>query len=55
MKDVVPPRARLTALVGALLLGPDGMLLRVARMKAPGLWLGTWGRVYWRGVGRDCN
>ena len=55
MNDEVPPRARLTALVGALLFGPDGLLLRMARMKSPGSWLGTWGRVFWRGTGRDCN
>jgi len=48
----VPANARLTALTAALLLGPDGLLLRIARMKGNSEWLGTWGRVFWRGTGR---
>jgi hypothetical protein len=50
--SAVPMRARLTTLAGAVLLGPDSALIKLARMQGDSNFAGTMGRIFWRGLGR---
>jgi hypothetical protein len=48
----VPLRARLTALGGALILSPDTMLMRLAKMQTSNQLSTAMGIAFYRGLGR---
>ena len=48
----IPFRARLIAVMGALVLSPDTALLRLTKMQTSSRWHTSWGIVFYRGFGR---
>ena len=52
MGSSVPPRARLVAILGALILSPDTVLMRLTRMESSSEWRTAWGVVFYRAWGR---
>ena len=52
MGSSVPPRARLVAILGALILSPDTVLMRLTQMESSSEWRTAWGVVFYRAWGR---